>query len=472
MEYANYASVLDDDVPHPNSSRRTASKAGHGSLLHKVTKEMWVCERCDQHSFLSRQRCFHCNYPRPQKIQVVAELWRQEALGKGEFWDQREEPIGKGSHEEEGKGCAKGKGKGSNKGDGAFGEVGGSKGPRGQSSGPKGAKRSAKGKGAWRGGKEGWQEEQEDPRLHTTQWVGLEAGASWADASEHIDDAQEEEDGWRQKATRKGRGRWGVAKNGGKGKTGNETGNAEGPAAAQGGKEEQSMPEGLRGMHEPFVPLPLPRKLLASRLGALEARVSSIKESKPDDPRVAKGAELLEETRRQVRDAGGRSVSRMVFGLADGEKEIHHLGLKVEEGKARVQEASAALEDATLMLEAAKAKLANARSRQAHRGFQVAAEMGRHTGGYELLEQSLWQINLALLEGNEAYRAAAAPAFRHVEEFIQIFAQAEYVEEQDPYLRGLDSDSARSDAGSPNSEATKVYDGTEELHMAGSGRRS
>ena len=305
------------------------------------------------------------------------------------------------------------------------------------------------------------------------RWPKLGAGESWADAS----DASEAHD--LLEATREAepevknvRSRWGKGQREAKGeksvrgsKEGRTGGGSEEEKRRREGEEEEEREEEATSVQEVTMPEvyqypKLPRKILEGRMAALEARGQRLGDR---DARVQRCAELQEETRKELQAAGGRSLGRLVFGLVEGEKDIKRWASSLQKARAELEEAELVVQRKGKMVEVAQVRLSNARAMQTNRGFQVAAEMAGHTGGYDTLEAALFEVQQALIDGGDA-TARAAPAFQQVQYFVQSFATVSYSEKDDPLLRQFSSDSEATHSERDSTE-TVVYCG--QLGQAG-----
>ena len=282
------------------------------------TKGMWVCEVCQGRSFLSRVHCFICEAPRPHRVQVVEEWWKDDALAKGRTGAGRTGRVIGGEH------AGKGREAGTEGWKGTLGGPG--KGPlpkRMRQEDPEArilADQTSRGKGP--GGDVHGEGGRSEVHVDPIQWPRLEPGISWADASEVSAVGFNVEDGVPRKGGRrwvKGKGRSNTrreSQNEGPRReadvhdTGKGVGNMDDPrgstaengcgrgqfaasevgSAGKPGEEVDGVGDGLEEefptMQGPFVGPILPRDILAARLAAVEERVSELQTRDPGHPKV------------------------------------------------------------------------------------------------------------------------------------------------------------------------------------------
>ena len=466
--YANFASVLAEDVPAPFDAARYAD----GPRL--VRKEMWLCRNCGCSSFVSRMACFGCGARRPNTVQLVEEWWRSDALGgKGKGKGKADEGKGVAAWLEEGKGKGR-KGSGKDMGGGS----GGGKGRGGRTDRARPGK--AEEKDATEAGPgnapQGDRLKEQRSGGHKAEegkrgWNRLAEGQTWSDAldEEYTEDNEEEEE---EEGHRVGERRWGKGRTTKPQKKGNKTKgaerkrkqvqaheNEEDAGSVESGKEEavqgneQDSSDDFPKLQEAYEGLVLPRVILAARAEALEARTERLRVTKPDDPRTARGEELLEETKAQLRAAGGRTPKRLFFGLADGVDRIKKREKAVKEAEERHEEAKSCVEKAIreeqrtwAWVEVERQKLENEKARQAHWGFAAAAEAGQLVEGYASLETAVQKIQCKLAQSGTDATDDVAKAFGLVANFIYKFGKLEYEEDADPVLQEIKSTPSCSEA--------------------------
>ena len=200
---------------------------------------------------------------------------------------------------------------------------------------------------------------------------------------------------------------------------------------------------------EPFEPPPLPRRLLAGRLGALEKCVEQLS-NKPEDPRAQVASERLARTKQDPKIAGGRTSRRLFFSLVNGEERIKKFEKELEEAKGRwlareeeVVEAIQAAREAEFGVEGVEAKLQREKAIQAHRGFEAAAETSQEVEGFEGLAVSLKRMGAIL-----AQHGVCESEWNHVARFISFFSRCSYASSEDSDIKDLRS----AESGSTHEE--------------------
>ena len=194
------------------------------------------------------------------------------------------------------------------------------------------------------------------------------------------------------------------------------------------------------GLEKPYMPPEKSRIELAGQLEALEQRAQELDAG---DPRLVQAKERIQEVERALKDAGGRTPSKLYFSLLDGQKELGKRGKAIEVAREVLERAKAAsarvLEEeanAEAWLRACIASEENCRARNAHLAFQAAIEATVGLDGYNELEQKLHYIGSCLAAKGMVH---AEEAFMSVAWFVQKFAPQSYSKADDPILQELAS---------------------------------
>ena len=223
--------------------------------------------------------------------------------------------------------------------------------------------------------------------------------------------------------------------------------------------QEKEEDEGLGGLGgeevqqvAPFEPPPLPRRLLAGKVDALEARMEKL-ESKPEDPRIPLAKARLERAKQDLKVSGRRTTRRLFFSLVSCEERIGKLEAGVTKAKEVVLEKETEVAKAVREVHIAEQELAAAEARlerekavYAHRGFEAAAETSLEVDGFEELEQSLQQVGQGLAECG---RKDCEEGWNHVANFIYRFRRRTYASSEDSEVRDLRSVDSTSTLGVP-----------------------
>ena len=190
----------------------------------------------------------------------------------------------------------------------------------------------------------------------------------------------------------------------------------------------------------PFEP-PLPRRLLAGRLGALEARCERFSD-KANDPRREIAEKKLEQTKKELRVAGGRTTRRLFFSLVSGEDRIKRAEREVQEAKEEVRKKEdavvVAMQEATAaegVLQGKEVKLQKEKDAHAFRGFQAAAEASQGLGWHAELEEAVHRCGQRLA----SYGGECESEWNHIAQFVATFAPRTYVSGEDSELGDLRS---------------------------------
>ena len=237
-------------------------------------------------------------------------------------------------------------------------------------------------------------------------------------------------------------------------------GHGEGKAGGEDVGEGTEMPQA-------YSPPPLPRHLLASRVGELERRLVELQQN-PGDPRIEVAQRSLESARAMLREAGGPTERRLTFSTLDADDKIRRAEVQLAKDEeellqanrnvAKVLEQQAKNEAKVL---ASRQLLKNAKARHAHLAFQIAVEAGRNASGYDELVTALSQVEAHVLaSGGEGLGEAQG----RVSRFVRMFKLAEYNKDDDPVLQEVAS------VGSQGSNATLLVGGWLEEESAAEAR--
>ena len=473
-----FATSLKDEVLYPVDDAGLQGTSGFREVP-KYMVPMWQCEPCGRNNFADRVTCYVCQRAKSSRVRVVEEVWRADALPKRGMAGATQKGNGK-AEREGGQGGQSQRRKGGNKGDGKGGAV------------AVGQLESRRGEEVGRG----------------KGWIGLAPGQNWADADDlqesYDEEGQIEQELWEeiQRGKRKGwRGRRTAQREalgqsqavegqraGGKRHEGSTTGSkgverggrtettggrtntggkgvitregegdaGKGVARWMEGVEEDTgidEDEGEHMVEAPFQP-PLPRRLLAGRLGALESRSEQLNEA--GDPRKKIAQEKLERTRKELREAGGRTSKRLYFSLVSGEDRIKKAGAEVQAAEEVLQKKEEELRAAEASLKQKRDKLQREKAAHAFRGFQAAAEAAQDVEGFGELRLAVQKCGEMLARcGNEC-----ESEWTHIANFVATFAPWQYASSEDSELADLRSVAASSTPGAtePEDEAGERND--------------
>ena len=378
--------------------------------------DMWVCPQCHNNSFLSRRLCYSCRAPRPDRPRIKSEAWPRGLLGigGGKPWS---------------------------------GAVDGAQGDRGI--------------GEQRVPLLRWGENTAGSRLQngakgsvgkagTGSLASEVQGKGRRDEEERAAD-EEDEEGWQRQR-------------GGKRKQGNATRAkaAAGPPGA-GTKEKKEEKEGERyeevQVPPPYQP-PLPRFFLASRLQALESKVGEWEGVEEVASKRQRAERCLEETKAQLKEAGGGAGTRGHFALVNSRKRIARLEKGMEKAHQELEEAQgrahAALQDekrAITKTEKIMRELENEKSKQAYLALQTAQEAGEQVHTFQGLREATSYVRTIL---QQTQRLDGVPPLDHICRMVEFLEPQKYDGSQDPVVLGLEvsaeEDEEKDDEDNPSSD--------------------
>ena len=431
---------------------------GNGRAEHRVRVAMWHCEACDSNTFLQRRSCFRCRGARLDDAAVVEEYWRVEMLPV----DVRRRLEG----QQQGMGL-----------EGGRVEVGGGEGDRGgKGFGEDGA-----------GGKGGKPMRGEGPRDGATDGKGT-LGKGKASAKpvgrinvEVVEGLGEGKGGGAMAGIGTGTETWNAAgANGGApsmevdemlGRSASNATRAKAKAKAEPqkkpaenkhvantagsvrdvGRENGAWPQEPHPYDHPWEH----RVVLAGRAEALRTREAELRQKAQgsDDVRVQLARKKMGETELQLKAAGGKTQSKLVFTVMDARRDVGEAEKALCAAKEALAEASKQAAErlqakgrTEARVRAREGELANCKSRVAHLWFQFAAEAGSEVQGFEELSTAMQEVWASV---EEAGMQETLRKLQRVAAFIQKFRLVDYAASADSELRELAS-------GDTDSVATRV----------------
>ena len=128
------------------------------------------------------------------------------------------------------------------------------------------------------------------------------------------------------------------------------------------------------------------------------------------------------------------------------EKVVKEAEERHKEAQSGVEKAIREEQRAWAWVEVERQKLENEKSRQAHWGFEAAAEAGRLVEGYEALETAIQKIQCKLVQAGTDNTDEVAEAFGLVANFVYKFGKIEYEEDADLVLQEIKSTPSSSHA--------------------------
>ena len=370
--------------------------------------DMWDCPQCSGNSFLSRGTCYKCGAERPDKPRVRSEVWPKRLLARN---------SGNLGAEGHGGGLGGGEDRVPLLRWGADTSGGRLQQRMQRNLGGEGNGGKAK---AVQGGGKGSREE-----------AGLRVNER---GGNHSDENAEGE--WVQavKGRRRGNGARPKAEAGppGGGK-GSEPQNSERNEDTEGDEEVRVPP--------PYQP-PLPRFILASRAQALESKMDAMGEGVHEASKRKRTEMRLEETKEQLREAGGGTANRGFFCLVNTRKKIARLEKALQRHHEELEElggqAQAALEAErrqALVCEKCNRELENEKARHAYLAMQAAQEAGQQAHAFQGLRLAAEEVRAYL---QKTQGLAAVPGLDRMCQIADFLEPRQYDESHDPILLGLE----------------------------------
>ena len=197
------------------------------------------------------------------------------------------------------------------------------------------------------------------------------------------------------------------------------------------------------------------RAVLAGRAEALRTREAELRQKAQgsDDVRVQLARKKMGETELQLKAAGGKTQSKLVFTVMDARRDVGEAEKALCAAKEALAEASKQAAErlqaegrAEARVRAREGELANCKSRVAHLGFQFAAEAGSEVQGFEELSTAMQEVWASV---EEAGMQETLRKLQRVAAFIQKLWPVDYAASADSELRELAS-------GDTDSVATRV----------------
>ncbi len=212
---------------------------------------------------------------------------------------------------------------------------------------------------------------------------------------------------------------------------------------AQGGCHDVGDADGLaeKTIPKPFAPPPVHRKWLIAQKAALERKVEALRGRKAAERRIECVQALLQETNKQIKDAGGATFQKVSFQILDERKRTRKAEQELQRAKGELQEAQDELERARKRIyekevgvAAAEQKKANSEARTAHLVAQLASETN---------QSGMEQVHNAL----HALGSAAPPEYRG---WVDILAS--YVQSVSPMYAPVDEEVLLAGLGDTDSD--------------------
>ena len=205
---------------------------------------------------------------------------------------------------------------------------------------------------------------------------------------------------------------------------------------------------------------PLPRHILAGRIKAIEGKVESCGEDPTKARRKARAEQLLEETKKTYREAGGGSAARSCFSLVNVTKQLHKLEKSVEKHQRELEERGGevhAAVEAERRADAALKKVVreyeNCKARRAYLAAQSAQEAGEAIHSFEGIRGAVESFrNLA----QQVQRHEYIPQIDLLCRWACMLDPSTYCEDEDPLVLGVDVSEESGEADSlPSLESTE-----------------
>ena len=215
-----------------------------------------------------------------------------------------------------------------------------------------------------------------------------------------------------------------------------------------------------------YIP-PLPRPILAARIGALERKKEACGDDQQLAKRKARTERLLEDTKASYKEAGGGHPTRTSLALVAANKQLYKLERSVEWHQRNVEEKGgivhAAIEDereASAKLQRVVRERDNARAKAAYLAIQSAQEAAQTVHWFEGTRNAVEGLRTLAMQ---AQQPAYVPLLDLLSQVANALDPAQYQEDQDPLLQGVDisEDSSEKESSYPTDAEAAEPSGSE-----------